>query len=311
MTENKPFNSRAILLRRNDVIMKLSHYRFFSPIEYKLNRAFIHCNILEDYRVYYKRRYYFLKTKGNFEEFMENPDSAISVHPDFNKLPSKFGLLDVCDTSNKLEFELKGYCPVELYMNKLIPGKKHMTLLYCRKYYCFSNVKNYKMFKKHPYVFEQIQLPRKLPVIPNPRADIDAHKHGNIVAYLENYLSKIITNVFNYLNQCRIKYPKISRKETTMKLFSICLKAVNPNKADHFRVKYSLKTEMFLRQCYVADELMTEANRRKYEMLQPEENRDWADGDEENFLQLAEEYEKLIESMDSQDKRKYFQKFMR
>lgn len=217
MTENKPFNSRAILLRKNDVITKFSHYRIFDPVAYRLNRAFLQCSIHEDYRVFYKKRFYFLNSKQSFEEFMENPDEAICVQPDFNKLPYKVGLLDVTSSTIKMDFELKGYCPVELYMNKLTPGKKHMTLRYCGKHYCFSNVKNYKLFKKHPYVFEQIQLPYKLPVIPNPRADIDAHKHGNIVAYLENYLSKIIANVFNYLNQCRVKYPKISRKETTLK----------------------------------------------------------------------------------------------
>lgn len=61
----------------------------------------------------------------------------------------------------------------------------------------------------------------------------------------------------------------------------------------------------------VSDELMTEANRRKKELAFPEADRDWTEADEENFLQLAEEYEELIKTMDSNDKRKYFQRFIR
>jgi len=311
MTEDKPFDSRSILIRKKDVFDQYSSYRTFSPVAYKLNRAFIDCDKLEDYRIYYKRRFYFCQSKENYSEFMENPDSAISVAPDFHKLPIDMEILEVGNIKNMQEWENKGYCPVELYMNRLVFGKPHLALCYGEKKYCFENVRNYRIFKKHPYVFDALKLPSKLPVIPNPSSEAHAHKHGDIMAYLENYLSKILGNVLNYLAQIRIKYPKISGKETTLKLLSICLKTTNPNMPDSFRQKYADKMKLFIRHCMVSTELMTEANRRKKELAYPEENRDWSEADEENFLQLAEEYEELIKTMDSNDKRKYFQRFIR
>lgn len=311
MTEDKPFNSRSILIRRKDISSQYSHYRNFSPVAYKLNRAFIDCDQLEDYRIYYKRRFYYVQSEENYNEFMENPDSAISVKPDFCKLPIEMDIGDAAKLKDPKDWENKGYCPVELYMNNLVFGKPHLNLKYNGKHYCFENVRNYKIFKKHPYVFEALALPSKLPVIPNPKADSHAHKHGDIMAYLENYLSKILGNVLNYLAKIRIKYPKISGKETTLKLLSICLKTTNPNKPDAFRQKYADKMKLFIRHCMVSNELMTEANRRKKELAYPEEDRDWTEADEENFLQLAEEYEELIKTMDSNDKRKYFQRFIR
>lgn len=184
-----------------------------------------------------------------------------------------------------------------------------MSLTYCGKNFCMSNHKNYNLFNKYPHVFEHVKLPYKLPVSLNPKAIADAHKHGNIMAYLENYLSKIIANALNYLTQTRIKYPKISCKETTLKLLSICLKVANPNKSEYYREKFANTCKEFIRHCVVANELMTEANRRKTEMALTEDQRDWSEADEENFLQLAEEYERLIANMKATDKRKYFSRF--
>ena len=309
ITEGRPFDSRCIMLKNKDVLFKLSHFMNYSPIFYKLNRSFTECNLFEDYRIYYKRRFYFLHNKENVEEFMENPDEAIKMKPNFEKLPYEVQLTDVTSSSTQLEYELGGHCPVELYKNKLIPGRKHMSLEYLKKIYCFSSHKNYTLFSKYPHIFENVRLPYKLPVNPNPKAIVDAHKHGNIMAYLENYLSKIIASTLNYLAIQRLKYPKLSCKETTLKLLAICLKAANPNKSDYYRQKYANKCKEFIRHCVVSKELMAEASRRKEEMAVPEDERDWSDADEEGFLQLAEEYEELLKNMNATDKRKYFERF--
>lgn len=119
-----------------------------------MNRAFIYCSAIEDHRIYYKRRFYFTKSEENFTEFMENPDSAISVTPDFHKLPKEMEIIEVGKLKSMQQWENKGYCPVELYMNRLVFGKPHMALTLGDKKYCFENVRNYRIFKKHPYVFE-------------------------------------------------------------------------------------------------------------------------------------------------------------
>jgi len=100
----------------------MSSFMDYSPIFYKMNRSFVLCNFNHDYRIYYKRRFYFVQNKENFDEFMENPDEAIKLTPDFTKLPHKVKLTDVASSSHMMEFEHEGYCPVELYKNKLVPG---------------------------------------------------------------------------------------------------------------------------------------------------------------------------------------------
>lgn len=100
----------------------MSAFMDYSPIFYKMNRSFVLCNFSHDYRIFYKRRFYFVQSKENFEEFMENPDEAIKLKPDFSKLPQKVKLTDVASSSIMMEFEHEGYCPVELYKNKLVPG---------------------------------------------------------------------------------------------------------------------------------------------------------------------------------------------
>lgn len=87
------------------------------------------------------------------------------------------------------------------------------------------------------------------------------------------------------------------------------MKVANPNKSEYYREKYANKCKEFIRHCVVANELMTEANRRKEEMALSEDQRVWSEADEENFLQLAEEYERLIANMKATDKRKYFSRF--
>lgn len=191
--------------------------------------------------------------------FMEFPDKIIESVPDYNEAPHNLRVLDI---NNDTIFEQDGYCPVELYKGNLVKGCKNYNLTLKDKKYCFDGVKNYKIFRKHPYVFNCIKLPHKLPIHKNPSSTKDTLKHGDMMAYLENYLSKILTSLLNQLALCRIKYPKISLKETTLKLLSMSLKASNPNKQDNFKMKYNTKMKLFMRHCMISALQIKEADRR-------------------------------------------------
>merc|ERR1712226_695152 len=221
------------------------------------------------------------------------------------------GRANLNDVINMSRYPLKEFCPVELYMSRLVVGKMHLTLLYKENFYCFKDIKNFKLFRKYPHVFERVTLPHKLPITSNPQSDHDANKHGNMLAYLENYLSHVINKVLNHLNQMRIKYPNISHKETTLKFLSISLKAGNPNKSKHEREKYAIKMKQFISHCVMPQKLLKKANKRETRLNSETEKHHWTPADEEHFLKLAEEFEDLNGEMERTDKRKYFLRYIR
>lgn len=122
-------------------------------------------------------------------------------------------------------------------------------------------------------------------------------KRGDCTSYLELHLKNIIIRVLAQLGYQRLKYPRLSCKETVLKFIAISLKANNKNKDAAYRAKYQAKLERFLEHCSYAHELLSAPRGNEI--------------DEERFLEKAEVFDKFMREMESSEKRKYFQQFIK
>jgi hypothetical protein len=69
------------------------------------------------------------------------------------------------------------------------------------------------------------------------------------VPFLEQSIGAIATRALLEVTSCRIKYPTLSVKETSLKLFAMFLKASNPSNNEYMKKKYQKKVKIFVERC--------------------------------------------------------------
>jgi len=72
----------------------------------------------------------------------------------------------------------------------------------------------------------------------------------------------VVTKGLREVGESRLKYPTLSIKETSLKLFALFLKCENPANTDYMRDKYRLKCKDFLDICTISEELFSLAEEK-------------------------------------------------
>lgn len=193
---------------------------------------------------------------------------------------------------------------VELVKKNLVKGNYLFGLAYKGKYFLNLNPKNQKMFQKNPAIYEMIKLPDKLPVDFQKKSDLKKIARAkDCSAFLEHHLSNIMMKCLARLGYRRPKYPTLGSKESALKFLAINLKAINPNKDDQYRQKYTEKLNRFIKESNYTQQIREEIDRKA--------KGSWQAYDEENLLKLSEEYNEFIKELESTDKSTYFSEFIR
>ena len=80
-------------------------------------------------------------------------------------------------------------------------------------------------------------------------------KQDKSITFLEQALGSVVTKGLREVGETRLKYPNLSIKETSLKLFAIFLKAENPANTEYMKKKYMQKMQDFLEICTICEEL--------------------------------------------------------
>lgn len=83
------------------------------------------------------------------------------------------------------------------------------------------------------------------------------------IAFLEESLGNTVSRALLEVNARRLKHPQLSVKETTLKLFSLFLKANNPGSSLFVQQKYKKKLSEFIERCEMPVDLLTQFRKRK------------------------------------------------
>ena len=159
-------------------------------------------------------------------------------------------------------FELRGYCPVSLYLGNTEIGQPHIALVFDNKYYSFASVKNMRVFFKNPVIFKSVTIPKKLEIKLNKQAPNESREKGDLESLLQNELSRLVVRCLNQLSWSRIKYPGLSEKSTALKLMALCLKSSNIRRDQEYRNKYKHKLKEFITDCLLPKQIQEEKLRR-------------------------------------------------
>lgn len=210
--------------------------------------------------------------------------------------------------------ELRDYCPVSLYLGKVVLGQPHISLCYQGKYYRFASVKNMRVFFKNPYIFSKVKTPEKLRIHLKKEALKESRSKGNLESLIHNELSRLVIRCMNQISLARIKYPTLTEQSTALKLMALCLKSSNPQRSKEYREKYKMQMKSFISDCLLPKQIQEETARRKSEKGEGEgqANINWTEADESHFVKLTQEFSALMNKMKSElTSHDYFNKFIR
>lgn len=104
-------------------------------------------------------------------------------------------------------------------------------------------------FLANPVRYSKVNLPVKMPPISEKDYIVTLSEMENSIPFLEQSIGAIATRGLLEVAACRLKYPTLSVKETTLKLFAMFLKANNPSNSAYSKKKYQKKIRTFVDRC--------------------------------------------------------------
>lgn len=111
---------------------------------------------------------------------------------------------------------------------------------------------------------------------------------------MEQALGSIVTRALREVGTNRLKYPTLSVKETTLKLFAIFLKAENPANTEYMRTKYHEKMQKFIYRCEVPTELHELSIEKKEKLAN---GRLWPQFKEDYYNKLGAELDEILRTV--------------
>lgn len=256
--EGRPFAANFFNIKKSTIMENISRTLVYSPVAFKRKGVFVQSSIGRDPLVFYKRKYYLLSSEEEQETFFSFPEQFADTHIDFEKMAS---IIPVAERSD-CKYEIRGYCPVSVYLGKLELGLASIALRYQGKAYCFASPTNMRVFFKNPAVFKNVKIPEKLNIALKEGATERIKEKADLTSYLKNELSRLVVRSMNQLSWARIKYPTLSEKSTALKLMALVLKSSNPKRDDQYRDKYKKKLKLFITDCLLPTQIKEEKSRR-------------------------------------------------
>jgi adenylate kinase family enzyme/YHS domain-containing protein len=305
-----PFEASKLSIKRTTILGSICPTLSFSPVSLKKFGAMEQMYLRLDPLVYYSRNYFLVKDSEQVAHFFAKPEQFAEIQLS----PSMVAIQPTTNRIAEQPFELRGHCPVELLQRRVVLGRKNLALVAFNKMYCFSSLKAMRTFFKNPSAFLSLKLPDKVKVTELPEAERISKQKGDLTAYVQNELSKLIVKAINQLSKLRIKYPSISVQSTALKLMALCLKSSNPNKPEEYRQKYRIRMKDFVGDCLLAKQIDEEFARRGSLSLNLElrdQTKEWTQSDEDHFLGIVEDFRDLLAKLTIKNPQEYFLGFIR
>lgn len=151
-------------------------------------------------------------------------------------------------------------------------------------------------FFENPQRYASVQLPVKMP----PQIDaVNLHfmaKQEDSRTFMEQALGSVVTRGLREVGDNRLKYPKLTVKETTLKLFAMFLKCNNPANTEYMKNKYMKKICEFVEKCEVPVELHELAEEKAKK--QPKGR--WPQFKENYYNDLGSKYDKILKGVNKE-----------
>lgn len=133
----------------------------------------------------------------------------------------------------------------------------------------FSNIEKARKFYATPQRYFKTQLPVKLPPRKEPVGLYNLSKKDDSITFLEQALGNVVTKGLREVGETRLKYPTLSVKESSLKLFAMFLKCENPANTAYMKEKYIKKCQEFLEIATISEELFELADEKGKIILAP------------------------------------------
>ena len=104
-------------------------------------------------------------------------------------------------------------------------------------------------FISNPARYAKVSLPVEMPPITEKITLLSFSELEDSVPFLEQSVGAIVTRGLLEITSCRLKYPTLSIRETSLKLLSMFLKASNPSNTEYIKKKYQKKIKAFVERC--------------------------------------------------------------
>jgi adenylate/nucleoside-diphosphate kinase len=233
-------------------------------VAFKNERAYKHASHLPELTVLYRHMFFFFSGVSERDAFVRTPELFTQkiLFSSSKRTPNLLRSWKAAEMASN-EKELSNYCPVSLKDGEKLEDGNHWLLVkFDGKNFIFSNAYKARAFATHPHRYFKTQLPVKLPPKQSPIGLFSLSKKVESVTFLEQALGNVVTKGLREVGESRLKYPTLSIKETSLKLFALFLKCENPANTDYMRDKYRQKCKDFLDICTISEELFSLAQEK-------------------------------------------------
>ena len=263
-------------------------FGYYCPVTWKNDKKILKCHLRLQHTVSYKEEFYYFADQKSRDLFISYPDRYLQDYSfPIKKLPKSIKIHKAAELFMRDKM-LKGYCPVTLVEhNKNVDKAKSYSLFmteYNDQLWTFASYENLLKFQKDPERYCSAQLPVKMPP---QKEKVYLGELSNSISYLEQSVGKVVTRAMLEVGANRVKYPGLSIKETSLKLFAILLKADNPSNTAFMKDKYQERIREFLERCKLPS-VIYKLNKKR------EKAKKWTSFEEKEFHQIGEKYDKLM-----------------
>eukprot|EP01135_Chromosphaera_perkinsii_P003290 Nk52_evm65s239 gene=Nk52_evmTU65s239 len=223
----------------------LSKFGNYCPVALKDMNEIVDCSQRGmTYALQYKKTFYNTENAMNMKLLIQNPDYYLQNELPTD-LPTRCKEKDVRALFPK-GVALKGFCPVSYHdnnysFNSIVPGKQDFMAEYKDEIYLMKDEENLLIFMRKPYLYCDLQLPKKLPPI---------QKAVNVAAlpmlgFMEQTVATAVINALTALSAAKPKCPFVGLRESALRYIGYHLKANNPKSKDYIREKYEKKMKEY------------------------------------------------------------------
>ncbi|KAJ3094596.1 adenylate kinase [Phlyctochytrium planicorne] len=197
----------------------------------------------------YQNRYYRMADAEALNAFLESPEKYI-LGPDLpESLPERRPMSIL---SFPRQLELQGFCPVTYFdgpqgqsFGSMVTGRMDMIVEYENKLYAMTNEEKLLRFMRTPWVFINLELPKKLPpkLAPIPIGTLP------LIGYLEQTVARTLSESLCAVGSARPKYPYFDLKRSACEYLALYLKANNVRSKEWVRQSFKSKLSNFRNGC--------------------------------------------------------------
>ena len=258
--DNEVCQAEGITIDSNVFGFSLSPFKYYCPVTWRTAKILHKCKYDPQWALLYKDAFYYFKGQSERDIFSKNPERFIQNTSFPTELPKRVKPHKASEIFSQ-EKGLAGYCPVSLVDEERIEkGDSLYLAIYKEVKFIFESEEKLARFMQNPTRYAKATLPVKMPAPKDKVPLINLAKTSleqieDSLPFLEQAMGEIVTRALLEIGCNRLKYPTLSVRETTLKLFALFLKANNPTNTTYMKQKYDKKIKLFIERCEMPVEL--------------------------------------------------------